>query len=67
MAGKYKIEFGAKHDRKVKIGLRQAEVIPAYDRLKAAGEDAISIISPTGEKLDPHQFRLDVTRTGWGR
>ena len=59
MAGRYKIEFGASDDRKAKLKLKQDDVMPAYDRLVAAAEHNVCIISPSGEILDPHQFRLD--------
>lgn len=65
MAGKYKIEYGPKDDRKVKLGLRVADVMAAYEGLAQAGEIDLTIVSPQGKKLDPRQFRLD-SRSVWG-
>ena len=56
----YKIEFGPKNARKVKIGLKTNEVMSAYDGLLAAGELAIVIFSPDGEKVESHVLRLAV-------
>jgi hypothetical protein len=54
----YKIEYGPPNDRKVKLRLSTGDVIPAYDRLIAAGEPGIVIFSPDGSMVEPHSLRL---------
>jgi hypothetical protein len=54
----YRIEYGPPSDRRVKLRLTTDEVIPAYDRLIAAGEPGIEIFSPDGSNVEPHILRL---------
>lgn len=62
----YKIEFGPRDDRKVRLGLKTTSVMGRYDALIAAGEPDVQIRSSAGEVLDPNQLRLDL-RSGWGK
>ncbi|WP_375397837.1 hypothetical protein [uncultured Sphingomonas sp.] len=61
---KYRIEFGPRDDRKVKLRLRMAAVMPVYRALKAAGELNILIVNPAGERVDPDQLALNVELGG---